>query len=183
MNRIDLSKVETAGEGGERIKPGAYGCTIVEAKDYPQDEYLEISFDVTEKNSPYKDYYKKRDTVGKIRRYYTEKALPFFKGFILAVESANPGYKFNFDENTLAGKKVVLVFGEHEYVGKDGDVKIGCQAVDSLRVEKWRSKEYQIPKLRTLEDQKKPRPVKPTNPTGGYESKKTADVEDEDMPF
>lgn len=48
---------------------------------------------------------------------------PYFKGFITAVEESNPGYKWNWDEKTLKGKKIGIVFRmeEYSYNGYDGE--------------------------------------------------------------
>lgn len=40
---------------------------------------------------------------------------PRFKGLITAIEKSNPGYVWNWNEQTLAKKKVGFVFGEKEY--------------------------------------------------------------------
>ena len=46
----------------------------------------------------------------------------YFKGFITAVENSNPGYKWNWDEKTLKGKKVGIVYRmeDWEYNGYSG---------------------------------------------------------------
>lgn len=38
-----------------------------------------------------------------------------FKGFTTSVENSNPGYKWNWDERTLVGKKVGIIFGMEEF--------------------------------------------------------------------
>lgn len=45
-----------------------------------------------------------------------------FKGFTTAVENSNPGYKWDFDENTLKGKKLCGVFGLEEFERQDGKI-------------------------------------------------------------
>ena len=47
-------------------------------------------------------------------RSYKTNALPFFKGFITAVEKTNPGYTWDWDEKKLIGKNVIAVFGEED---------------------------------------------------------------------
>ncbi len=51
---------------------------------------------------------------------------PYFKGLIEAIEKSNPGYSFvsTWDERTLAGKSVGMVFREEEYMAQDtGEIK------------------------------------------------------------
>lgn len=40
---------------------------------------------------------------------------PFFKGLITCVEESNAGYKWTWDEKTLKGKKLGIIFREEEY--------------------------------------------------------------------
>lgn len=49
---------------------------------------------------------------------------PYFKGLITAIEKSNPGYSFtaSWDERTLSGKRVGMIFREEEFIGNDGDV-------------------------------------------------------------
>lgn len=46
----------------------------------------------------------------------------FFKGLITAIEDSNPGYKWDWNELTLKGKKLGMVFREeaYSYNGKTG---------------------------------------------------------------
>ncbi len=64
--------------------------------------------------------------------------MPYFKGFITSVEESNPGYKWNWDERTLANKKIGGIFRREEYVGTDGknhwSTKLFCFcSVDTVR--------------------------------------------------
>lgn len=43
-----------------------------------------------------------------------------FKTFTTSVENSNPGYKWNWEENTLVGKLFGGVFGYEEFVTQDG---------------------------------------------------------------
>ena len=55
----------------------------------------------------------------------TEKkeSLPFFKKLIMCVEKSNMDFKFNFDPNTLRGKKVGAYLSEYDYESKKGTKK------------------------------------------------------------
>jgi hypothetical protein len=50
------------------------------------------------------------------------KSLPYFKGFIGAVENSNPGFKFDFNEATLSRKLIGGNLREEEYIKKDGTI-------------------------------------------------------------
>ena len=48
---------------------------------------------------------------------------PRFKGLISAVEKSNIGYSWRWDEMTLKGKTIGVIFGEEEFLGNDGTVR------------------------------------------------------------
>ena len=106
-------------EAGEfkRLPAGIYGVKITSVKDVPEKQYFEITVDITK--GEYANYFSTlvsnglRDSSKTIRSYKTN-ALPFFKGFITAVEKTNNGYHWDWDEQKLVGKKVMAVFGEEE---------------------------------------------------------------------
>jgi hypothetical protein len=129
----------------ETLEPGGYVCKIlnVRAEDRPYGTLLRIAFDVVE--GEHKDYYqrlfkrkKDSDPDAKWRGMYyqtvNENSLQYFKGFITSIEESNPGYKWNWDENTLKGKLFGGVFGEEEYEGMDGQIRtiVKCRWVRSV---------------------------------------------------
>lgn len=60
-------------------------------------------------------------------RYFVsckESAQESFQRFITAVQKSNPGYKWEWDEMSLKGKELVMVYGEEEYRANDGSIKI-----------------------------------------------------------
>ena len=57
----------------------------------------------------------------------------YFKGFITCVENSNTGYKWDWDETKLAGKKICGVFQYEEYENQEG--KHGVK----VRLNKFRS--------------------------------------------
>lgn len=58
----------------------------------------------------------------------------YFKGMIEAIERSNEGYKFNWDESTLAGKLIGGVFGREQYANDKGELKFytKCRFVRSV---------------------------------------------------
>lgn len=142
-------------EAGEfkRLPAGIYGVRITKVVDRPDREYLEIYSDITK--GEFANYFKSltdsglKDTSLHIRSYKT-KALPFFKSFITAIEKTNPGYKWDWDETKLVGKNVIAVFGEEEYMGNDGTVKIGTKLVEFRSLEAFQAGRIKVPELKKL---------------------------------
>ena len=152
MRAIDLSRVEEAKEF-ERVVPGGYVCGITKVTDVPDQEYLMIEYDIAE--GPKKNYYRQLNEAkgfwgGKFVKSYKEKALPFFKGFITAVENSNPGYCWDNNELNLKRKLIGLVLGEEEYRKHDGSVGKRLYVDQIHSVDKIRSLDYRIPELKRL---------------------------------
>lgn len=79
---------------------------------------------------------------------WTKSAL---KGMITAFEKSNPGYAFNWDESTLAGKMIGILFRneEWEYEGKTGWTVRPFRAIS---VDSVRSGDYRLPKDKPLKN-------------------------------
>ena len=56
-------------------------------------------------------------------------ANPRFKGLIKAVEESNSGYAWNWDERTLKGRQVGMIFREEEYEANDGTVRTSVKPI------------------------------------------------------
>lgn len=154
MKSIDLTNVKEASES-VRLQPGGYVCKIVSVRDVPADEKLIVEYDIVE--GDFKGYYetlysKHGFWAGKTTRSYKEKALPFFKAFITAVEQSNRGYRWNSDENNLVGKLVGIIMQNEEYRGNDGEVKSRLNAWGFRDVSKIRSGDFKIPADKKLAD-------------------------------
>lgn len=154
MKNLGLENVQEAQEF-KRLVPGAYICKITSVEDVDQKEYLKVEYDVTE--GEFKDYYKdlnekKNFWGGKFIRSYKESAKPFFKSFIVAVESSNSGYKFDNDEKKLVGKLVGLVLAEEEYKKQDGTIGTRLYVSRTIKVDDVKKGEYIVPELKRLAD-------------------------------
>lgn len=157
MRAIDLSNVEEP-KGFEKVPAGGYIVKITMAQDMPEYELLKLEFDIVE--GKYAGFFKKKydDTgfwFGETAKSYKEKALPFFKQFVTAVEKSNPGYHWNSNEASLVGKTVGIVLGEKEYRNKKtGEVKTKYDVVSIRSVEAIRKGDFKIPELKKLDDNK-----------------------------
>ena len=143
----DFDKVEAKGMDDFKGLPiGAYECVIKDARLNHNEETgkntLKISIDIA--SGEYKDYFLKAyETDTRIDRKWNNNAIrylayegdnvAFFKGFITTVENSNVGYKWNWEESTLKGKKVCGVFQYEEYEKQDGTRGI------KVRLSKFRS--------------------------------------------
>ena len=172
-----IKEYDLVNEAGDfkRLPAGIYGAKITKVVDKPENEYLEIYCDITK--GEYTGYFKSlvdnglRDSSMHIRSYKT-KAIPFFKAFIKAVEKTNPGYEWDWDEQKLVGKLVIAVFGEEEYLDKDGNVKVGTKLQEFRSIEAYKEGKIKIPELKKLPQATTPAPV--ADPTT---------ITDDELPF
>ncbi len=79
-----------------------------------------------------------------------ENCVALFKGFTTAVENSNPGYKWNFDEKTLIGKKLCGVFGLEEYTKQDGTIGTVVKLTQFRSLDKL--KDVKIPKVKLIDN-------------------------------
>ena len=151
----DFDKVEAKGMDDFRGLPiGAYECVIKDARLNHNEETgkntLKISIDIA--SGEYKDYFLKAyETDTRVDRKWNNNAIryiayegdnvAFFKGFLTVIENSNIGYKWNWEESTLKGKKVCGVFQYEEYEKQDGTRGI------KVRLSKFRS----LDKLKDIE--------------------------------
>ena len=151
----DFDKIEAKGMDDFKALPiGAYECVIKDARLNHNEETgkntLKISIDIA--SGEYKDYFLKayeNDT--RIDRKWNNNAVrylayegdnvSYFKGFLTVIENSNTGYKWDWDETKLKGKKVCGVFQYEEYEKQDGTRGI------KVRLTKFRS----LDKLKEIE--------------------------------
>lgn len=148
MKKIDnWDNIEAKGmEDFKALPIGAYECIIVGAGVHKSEQSGKESFKVAVDiaSGEYKDYFKKRyDNNTNSDKKWDNNSVKylafegdnasFFKGFITSVENSNVGYKWNWDEATLKGKKICGVYLYEEYEKQDG-----AKAV-KVRLNKFRS--------------------------------------------
>ena len=180
MRKIeDFDKVQEV-EERQRLEEGPKVCVITKAEDVQEKEYLKIEFDIIE-DGPFKgmfarisDNYGEWPSQGRMYRSYKTPALPYFKRFIVAVEKSNDGYTFDFNEQSLVGKKFVANFGIEEYDN-------GTEIVETIKVIESRS-------LQSLKEGKVQPPAAKRLPQSEHDKYKgnanaLPDVGDGDIPF
>lgn len=184
MKKIENFEEIKASGDFDSLKPGGYVCTLMEAKDESDKEYLKVSFDVAEGEFAdyYRNLYKTMDFWGGVFiRSYKEKALSMFKGFIKAVEESNVGYVWNWDESTLKGKKVGLILQEEEYVptggAHAGELRTRLIVQKVVNIETIKSGKYKVPELKKLD--KYTGPTVQTQPT----APQPVNISNDDLPF
>ena len=148
MEKINnWDEIEAKGMEDFRTLPiGAYECVIKEANIHKSEQSGKESFRVAVDiaSGEYKEYYqnrydnntnsdKKWDNNATRYLAYQGDNVAYFKGFITCVENSNPGYKWDWDETKLVGKKICGVFQYEEYENQEG--KKGLK----VRLNKFRS--------------------------------------------
>ena len=179
------------GETMEQIKPGGHIVRILamrqDVSKNTKKPMLIVAFDI-EEGLEFDGYYKRLHDTKK--KFNAAAAWPgvirfmlynkeggtngFFKGFIAAVEESNPGYAWNWDERSIAGKKVGMVFREEEYRAQDGSIKSSVKAFQ-VRSIKAIEEGVPVPEKKALLEA--PQTFAPFDPTAGF-----TQVED-DFPF
>lgn len=135
-----------------KLPAGGHICSIMDAregKSYNNIPTLDLYFDIKEGNE-FDGYYMNRFNAqkqfnadakyqGVLRQNTVDESgntNKFFKGMITAIEESNPGYKWDWNEKGLKGKKVGIVFRdkEWEYNGQKGFTAVpfyACNAANA----------------------------------------------------
>lgn len=121
----------------KHITPGAYLCAIVNAEYTPlnaegKGNYLtlELEFSDGDLLNYCRDTYERAGFWPLTVSVSAKESVAWkFKQFTNAVESANEGYKWNWDESTLPGKDVHILINMEEYEKNNGDI--------GERVDRW----------------------------------------------
>lgn len=192
MKSIDTTNVTESYSGSsndKRIPAGGYVARIMKVTDVPLDpttgrgDYLKIEFDIAE--GEFAGYYSCNFMqYGKWRgnaiASYKETALPIFKGFYKAVEAANPGYTWNWIEQTLVGKLVGVVLGEEEYFNTyNNTVSTTIKQRGWCKVQDVRDGKVKAPKLRPMNDSDKAKAAR----AGATTNEGATVVVSDDIPF
>lgn len=194
MEKLNLENVTATSEYKDngKIVPGGYVCEIKTVTDCPvgynakkpeSGDFLKIEYDIAE--GDFTGYYKDLEEKfgfwgGSYIRSYKPNALGVFKGFIKAVSDSNPGFSWDWDEQSLVGKKVGLVLGPDTYTGMDGKTKTKMKVVAVKSVDDIRSGKFSIPENPVIPEPKAVTVVDTTAPAVATDS---LEAINSDVPF
>ena len=172
------------------LPKGGYVAKILKAeeKSYTWGSVLEISYDITE--GEYKDHFKNayladnrddkkwkgiyRLTVPQEGKQYFESQKRTFSNAIGAIEDANPGYHWDWDEKTLRDKQIGVLIREYEY-DIDGRRGWSTEAFALITPDEVREGKFKDPAPRPLKN-------KAANPLESGFISDVKNIEDE-LPF
>lgn len=99
---------------------------------------------------------------------------PFFKGMLKSIEESNAGYKWNWQEATLANKMIGMIFREEEFEANDGSIKTTVRPAFPRSVERIRSG-VDVPEIKRLNNVR--------SNANALQNAGFTPVEDEGLPF
>lgn len=158
----DLYNETEVSQGFQKLEKGIYLCRIISFENEEEKQYLKIKFDIAE--GKFKDYFTQNEKNfgewprdGYEYRSYKETAMPFFKGFITALERSNQGYSFiksGYDFKSINNKLFVGIFGEEEIPVTDDNgniiVKVRLQKIAST--DRLAAGDLKVPEIKRLSD-------------------------------
>lgn len=181
-NGYDAAQAVKIGES-TYIEPGWYPATILkvaEGSTSNGSEFLEFSIDIID--GPFTRYYEKdykaqnpglgydRKWRGVVRYFMTEKSLGMLKGGITAIEESNTGYKFDWNEATVKGKKIGVGIRREQYESNTGELKFTTRPFAFIDIKKVLAGDMEPPKDRLLNNNA-PAPSRPAgNTPPGYQT-------------
>ena len=154
--------------GFEALPAGGCVCEIKKATEKPNKNsagtHLELMIDIAEGEYAgfYERDYKANTAAEKFWRGIIRQNVPvegsekyemqcrFFKRFISDVEDSNSGYHWTWDENTLKGKKIGVIFRAHEKESKTGNVYTVTYADSMTTVANIRAGTFKVPDVKKL---------------------------------
>jgi hypothetical protein len=167
MRKPDNYDQSEAIEGGFR-EPHAGPCIlgIVKAdvqKNRNGEQQLVLFLDIAD--GEFKNYYRRqteRFNKSRYLRFYqnTEgKGLPHFKGIIRAIEEANPGFTFDWNESSLSRKKIGGNLRDEEYVRtNDGTIGTSLRVAYLCSIKSIEAGEHKVLPVRKLAPQQSREP-------------------------
>jgi hypothetical protein len=151
----------------QKLPLGAYVCKVkraaVQANEFG--EQLCIVFDIVEGefsgffNEEFKNNtYDNKKWKGVLRLYIPkddgsekdEWTKSTFKGMVNAFEKSNPGYKWNWDEASLTGRMIGILFRNEEWQNDEGKTGWTVRPFRAISVDSVRSGDFRLPKDKPL---------------------------------
>ena len=190
MNKIEGLEIKRIEPASDPLPAGGYVAIILDAeeKEYSWGSVLVISFDILE--GEFKDFFKQnykantredkkwkgvyRLTVPQESNQWYDSQKRTFGNAIACIEESNNGYHWNWDEKTLKGKTVGVLFRNFEY-DVEGNTGWSTECCSLASVEDIREGNFKMPKDKPL---KKKATAMPVAPAINFE-----EIDDEDLPF
>lgn len=148
----------------ENLKLGAHEVIIKDAYEYTGqtgNTSLKIEVDI-DGNDEQKGFYQKQydNNTNSDKKWPSasckyislkedDTCVALFKGFTTIIENSNEGYKWNFDEKTLIGKKLCGVYGLEEYKDNEENIKTATKLVQFRSLDKL--EKIKIPKVKLID--------------------------------
>ena len=79
-----------------------------------------------------------------------KKAMSFLKGTITAIEESN-NFKWDWEPQSLVGKRVCCVFGREEFFAQTGDIKLATKCVQLRSLQALKDNKVKIPNVKLLD--------------------------------
>lgn len=173
----------------ERLPAGGHICRILKAwceTTYSGSEQLVLALEIAEGN--YAGFFKKQfdnkktsDPNAKWPCLFKQFTLgtdgmtnPYFKGLLKSIEDSNAGYKWNWQEASLANKLVGMIFREEEFEASDGSIKTAIRPAFSRSVERIRNG-VDVPEIKRLNGR--------SNSSSTMQNNGFTQVDDSELPF
>ena len=149
----------------EKFILGGKKCKIVNVKNFTYGGIEKVSLELDVIEGENKGYYQRKyDERGENAKFWDDGATisfpseptedkdkSYIKGLIKAIESYNPNYKWNWDEQTLKDKFINVNFSLKEYEGNDGKIYTKPQVSRFVSSKENFKKDF-IPSVRTLDN-------------------------------
>jgi len=184
-------------ENKPTLSVGGHECVIKNVKHFEYNGVRKVSLELDIATGEFKDYYQnKYDERGENAKYWDDGATltfleepkenkdkSYFKGLLTAIQSYNPNYKWNWDEETLKGLKINCNFSLKEYQGNDGNVYTKPQVSRFVNSKDNFKKDY-IPTVRTINNEYvKYEDYINRNNTSTKQETNTVEISAEQLPF
>lgn len=161
----------------ERFPAGGYICQIIKAwcETTPNgSEQLVLALEVAD--GEYKGYFGKQYNDKRSQNQNAKwpcifkqftlgldgQTNPYFKGMLKSIEESNSGYKWNWNEGSLANKFIGMIFREEEFEANDGSIKTTVRPAFPRSVSRIRDG-VDVPEIKRLNGNKGNAQNAPTN--------------------
>lgn len=129
LGNLDLtSEVAQNNNLGIQVEAGPHKAKIVRVADDFDRSKLTLWFDLGDQRFARAcgNDFEKWSTKGKIDVWYNQMAMEqkTFDAFITAVKNSNQGFNWDWDEQKLVGKYIVVVYGEEEWQDKNDNYAV-----------------------------------------------------------